>query len=82
MTNTNLTASYVRPLLNLTAAGTNLLLAWPSWAGFMQVGMATNLNPPISWTSLTNIPAVSGDLRLLLIPRESGDSFYRLQTGN
>jgi hypothetical protein len=62
--------------------GANMLLTWPAWAGSMQVFQATNLNPPVAWSLLTNNPTSSNDLKLLLLPKATGDSFFRLQSGN
>jgi len=82
LTNASLTASYVQPSLDLTMEGANMLLTWPAWAGSMQVFQATNLNPPVAWSLLTNNPTSSNDLKLLLLPKATGDSFFRLQSGN
>ena len=79
LTNTLFTASYLPPALDLAVADSEAILSWPVWAGAMQVFLATNLAPPIAWMKLTNTAAISNDLRILLLPRSPGDSFFRLQ---
>jgi hypothetical protein len=78
--NTNFTASYVLPAIDLSIAGTNLQLSWPSWAGGLQLALATNLAPPVQWMPITNGRATTNGVTTMTIPAGARDSFYRLQS--
>jgi arabinan endo-1,5-alpha-L-arabinosidase len=82
LTNAPFTASFLQPSLGLELMETNLVLSWPSWAGPAAVFQATNLDPPVAWWPLTNNPVTSNDLKVLLLPKGTGNFFFRLQSGN
>jgi hypothetical protein len=66
------------PSLQIQLAGTNVVLTWPlSGAGFV-LQSATKLAPPVSWTSVTNVPVIV-DFQYTVTNQVSGGSrFYRL----
>jgi hypothetical protein len=78
-TNSTFTASYVQPDLDSTYANGGIHLTWPQWAAAMKLYAATNLTPPVIWSSLTDPPALSNGVFTLELPTTNGNQFYRLQ---
>ncbi len=79
-TNSTLTASFVEPTITAIAGSSGLSLFWPQWAGKMSVYGATNLSPPVAWTPVTNVAAVSNGFMTVTVPVTNSMQFYRLQT--
>jgi hypothetical protein len=85
-TNASLTISdiafYVTlpPSLQIQLAGTNVVLTWPlSGAGYV-LQSANKLTPPVSWTTVTNVPVIV-NFQYTVTNQISGNSrFYRLAT--
>jgi arabinan endo-1,5-alpha-L-arabinosidase len=73
-------ASFVQPKIAIQSAATTLILAWPAWAGSLQLSTATNLTPPVSWTAATNTPVNSNDLMIVSLRADQIARFYRLQS--
>ncbi|MEI8043374.1 MAG: hypothetical protein WCL11_18340, partial [Verrucomicrobiota bacterium] len=73
-------ASFVQPQIALQYDGTTLNLAWPVWAGCLQLSTATNLTPPVSWSAATNTPVNSNGFMLVSLPADQSARFYRLQS--
>ena len=70
-------------LPRLSAAGNSgpLTLAWPGWATNCTLQFATNLAPPVTWSSVTNTPVpTNGQWVLPLFRATNAQQFYRLQT--
>jgi len=85
-TNASLTVSdiafYVTlpPLLQIQTAGTNVVLTWPlSGAGYV-LQSANKLAPPVSWTTVTNVPVIVNFQYTVTNQISSGSVFYRLAT--
>ena len=68
------------PSLTVSSGSGHLLFSWPTSAtGFTAYG-ASNLNPPIQWRVITNVPGSNNGLYLLSLPIDSGKQFFRLQS--
>jgi hypothetical protein len=66
------------PVLNIEVSGSNIEVFWPaSPAGFSLYG-ATSLEPPVVWSSVTNIPVSQGDQWTVSIPNDEAPRFFRL----
>lgn len=78
--NTNLTASFVAPAIELAAAPGQLTLTWPTWAGALQLASATNLTPPVVWQPVTNVPIQINQIFTLQLPVTEAQQYFRLQT--
>jgi hypothetical protein len=65
------------PSLQIQVSGTNVVLTWPlSGAGYV-LQVAHNLTPPISWTTVTNVPVIV-NFQYTVTNQVSGDTrFYR-----
>jgi hypothetical protein len=74
------TVTQQSPVLSLTAGGNGLQAAWsPSGVGFALYS-ATNLNPPVTWSALSNQPVWTNSQWQVSIPADAATSrFYRLQ---
>ena len=81
-TNTVLTVSGIRlysiaaPLLQAQTAGNNCVLSWPLSAAGYTLETSTNL---ISWTAVTNVPAIVNLQNTSTNPASVGAQFYRLE---
>ncbi len=69
-----------RPAVSVAASGGRVALGWPSSdPGAFRLQAATNLTPPVVWTTLTNEPAAeSGAWRVTLPDGTNGCRFFRL----
>ena len=68
------------PSLQIQLAGTNVVLTWPlSGAGYV-LQSANKLTPPISWTTVTNVPLIVNFQYTVTNQIASGSRFYRLAT--
>jgi hypothetical protein len=66
------------PSLQIQLAGKNVVLTWPlSGAGYV-LQSATKLAPPISWTTVTNVPVIVNFQYTVTNQISSGSRFYRL----
>jgi alpha-tubulin suppressor-like RCC1 family protein len=68
----------VIPSLQIKLSGTNVILTWPSSATGYVLQSTVSLTPPVSWTAVTNVPAISNLQYIVTIPISSGSLFYRL----
>ena len=64
--------------LQIKLSGTNVMLNWPSAATSYVLQSTVGLTPPVSWTAVTNVPAVSNLQCIVTIPISGGSLFYRL----
>ncbi len=78
--NATFTASFVQPVIGIAGDATQLALSWPGWAASLQLYIATNLSPPITWSVVTNSPILSNDVQTLSFPIVGDQQFFRLQT--
>jgi uncharacterized delta-60 repeat protein/uncharacterized repeat protein (TIGR01451 family) len=63
----------------LTPSPNSLLLAWPAGQGLYNVQVATNLTPPIHWTTVTNpAPRLVGGQYVFTNSIGAGSLFFRL----
>jgi hypothetical protein len=68
------------PRLSIRAAPATLTLSWPEAASYFLPYSVTRLAPPLTWTLLTNTPAlVSNEWRVLVPVPTTGQRFFRLQ---
>jgi hypothetical protein len=70
--------SLTRPAVTISLSTNSVLLSWPNWAeGYMLEG-ATNLSAPVTWTPITNTPALNGDRKMILLNNTDTNRFFRL----
>ncbi len=67
------------PQLAIVPAGTNVVVSWPLFASGYQLWSATNLAPPVTWSSVSQLPATNGLVFSVTLPQTSGQNFYRLK---
>jgi len=66
------------PSLQIQLSGTNVVLTWPlSGAGYV-LQSANKLAPPVSWTTVTNVPVIVNFQYTVTNQISSGSRFYRL----
>ena len=66
------------PLLQIQMARTNVVLTWPLSATGYVLQSANQLTPPVSWTTVTNVPNVVNLQYAVTNQISSGSVFYRL----
>lgn len=67
------------PKLNLlTLPANQVSLAWPNTAPGFTLKQATNLVPPVVWSTVTNVPANSGGQFVVTLSPSGGQRYYRL----
>jgi uncharacterized repeat protein (TIGR01451 family) len=64
--------------MQASRSGADLIIAWPSDLGSFVLESATNLNPPIFWTPVTNPQPVNGTNAVTIPVGASGSKFFRL----
>ena len=64
--------------VQVQASGSNLVLSWPASLGVYRQQFTTNLTPPVTWVTLTNIPTLVGANYTYTNPIGSGPGFFRL----
>jgi len=64
--------------LSFSRAGGNLTFAWPTNSWNFNLESTTNLDAPVVWTPVTNVPAIEGEQDTVTIPIGSGRQFFRL----
>jgi hypothetical protein len=69
----------VPPPLATSPSGTNVVVSWPLYASSYSLYSATNLTPPVAWSSVTNKPTTNGIVISATIPHTGGAKFFRLQ---
>jgi hypothetical protein len=65
--------------LSVSHAGANLTFAWAINPWNYSLQSATNLRPPVVWTSVTNLPNVVNGQNTVTLPIGSASKFFRLQ---
>ena len=68
------------PLVVVSRAGTNLVLAWPADAVGYTLKSTTNLVQGVNWVPVTDGAAVVGPMKIVTIPITSTNRFFRLET--
>ncbi len=68
------------PSLSMNVSTNSLAMSWPGWANDWGLFSATNLTPPIVWTSVTNLVASNSGQFNVTLPIGSGNQFFRLSS--
>lgn len=66
------------PALQMNASAGALTLSWPAWANDWGLWAATNLTPPVTWSSVTNPVGSNNGQFNVSIPINSSIRFFRL----
>jgi hypothetical protein len=67
------------PPLNITNAGTNVLVSWPIAASDFQLQSSTNLLATNSWTTITSGISTNGSVISVLVAQTPSARFFRLK---
>ncbi len=65
--------------LNATQSGTNVVLTWPIYPDGFVVETATNLAPPIAWSTINATPVVTNNRNQVTLDAANASQFFRLQ---
>jgi hypothetical protein len=65
--------------LDVRQSGNDLLLSWPSGAVGFALQSTPDLNPPVTWTDATNVPAIAGTQFVVTNAISGGGRFFRLK---
>lgn len=65
------------PLLTITRSRANLLISWPNPSTGFQLQESPTL--PGVWSNVSDVPAVVGDEKQVMVPATMSARFYRLQ---
>jgi hypothetical protein len=68
-----------RPPLKVSAAGSQIVVAWPTNAAGFQLESTTNFLATNSWSAVGTIPTVSGTQNVLSNSMDASLRFYRLK---
>jgi len=74
---TQLILSEAPPVLQITAAGTNALLSWPT----NEIGFTLQSSPvlaPATWSPVTNAVSIAGDQNVVAVSLTQAMLFFRL----
>lgn len=63
--------------LGITLSGTNLVLSWPTTAGY-QLQSTPSLGPAPAWAPVPQTPLVQGGNSTVVLPTAAGTAFFRL----
>jgi hypothetical protein len=66
------------PELGLSIGGSNLVISWPGWANTSILVAATNLNPAVVWSPVTNQVRSGNGMFNVSLPIGLGEQFFRL----
>ena len=64
--------------LQIQLLGANVVLTWPTAAAGYVLEVTTNLTPPVSWTTVSNVPSIVNSQYEVTNPVSGGGLFYRL----
>jgi hypothetical protein len=64
--------------LDIARSGTNVVLQWPLYPAGFVLESATNLNPPVSWSTNNPAPAVTNSQNCVTLGATNGSQFFRL----
>jgi hypothetical protein len=68
--------------LQIQMSGTNVVLTWPAAVIGFVLQVTGNLTPPVSWTTVTNVPSVVNSQNVVTNQISGGNLFYRLITAS
>jgi len=60
-------------------ASQELSLSWTNNGGSYALQQTFNLNPPVQWTTITNMPSLTNGFFMLAVPTTNMNAFYRLE---
>ncbi len=66
------------PRLNAALVANQFVLSWEQAAVGFQLQSALQASPPVSWTTVTNVPVRSNNLAIVTLPVTAGPRYYRL----
>jgi hypothetical protein len=66
------------PTMSYSTGVNSLELRWPGWASGWQLYAATDLNPPIAWTPVTNSISSSNGEFFVELPYSRATEFFNL----
>ncbi|HVV02150.1 MAG TPA: hypothetical protein VHH88_12355, partial [Verrucomicrobiae bacterium] len=79
-TNSLVTTVLPLPLLSIqTATGKQIKVSWPVLLTNYSLQFATNLAAPITWSTATNTPVISGAQRVVTETNSEREKFFRLK---
>jgi hypothetical protein len=61
-----------------TGSGRQVVLTWTSLPAGFALQQATNLSPPVVWSSVTNVPTLTNSQYGVALPVSLGTRFFRL----
>ena len=64
--------------LRISLAGSDVMVSWPVFAADYQLLSATNLVPPVVWSSVTQATLTNSSQAFVLVPNSGGQQFFRL----
>lgn len=64
--------------LNIAKSGTNIVISWPLAPTGFTLQSTPDLNPPISWTVVPNLPVVTNNQNRVTLGATSTAQFFRL----
>ena len=67
------------PALRISRTDDGVEIRWPAWASAYTLESTLSLNPPISWTPLTNAPVIVGNDQVLTLAPTNVSQFLRLR---
>jgi CARDB len=70
---------YAAPSLNLTNAGPNVVLSWPTNVAGFNLESATNLTPPVAWSPVLPAPVIANTRYVVTNAAPSTLKLYRLR---
>jgi hypothetical protein len=68
------------PIMELSVNANALIINWPGWASNWMLYSATNLTPPVAWTSVTNAVSSSNGFFNVSMPFGPDARFFRLES--
>ncbi len=72
-----ITVTTVPPVLARSGGG-HLFISWTNNGGTFALQQTYSLTPPIIWSAVTNVPAVSNNFKVVTLGSTNGSVFYRL----
>ncbi len=64
--------------LSVRLTNSNAVVSWPMAPTGFQLQSAAGLNPPVSWTTVTNAVSIANTNNVVTLPIGSGNQFFRL----
>jgi hypothetical protein len=65
--------------LSVTLTNSNIVIAWPVAPTGFQLQSAASLNPPVSWTAVTNAVTITNNQNVVSVAIGAGSQFFRLK---